>query len=266
MLHKRVISGLLFLPVFYLVAWKLPPLYFTGLVLAAVAVGLHEFYRMAQARGARPQVAVGMMLGVFTVIEFYHPLLPHLGSFFSVTALLFAALAARLFSPRPVEGALEDAASTLLGVFYVGMLFAFQVVIRTGADGRQWLVFLYFIIWASDIGAYSIGVPFGRHRLYEKVSPKKSIEGLVGALAASAGMALVCRAWFMPPIDAGEAVGLALVLAAAGTVGDLVESLFKRSAGIKDSGGIIPGHGGILDRMDSMLFAAPVLYYYLKMR
>jgi phosphatidate cytidylyltransferase len=266
MLRKRVISGLLFLPVFYLVAWKLPPLYFAGLVLAAVAVGLSEFYRMAQARGARPQVAVGMVLGAFTVIEFYHPLLPQLGFFFAVAAVLLAALVARLFSPRPVEGALEDAASTLLGVLYVAMLFAFQVVIRTGADGKQWLVFLYFTIWASDIGAYSIGVPFGRHRLYEKVSPKKSIEGLVGALTASAGMALLCRAWFMPPIDAGEAVVLAVVLAAVGTVGDLVESLFKRSAGIKDSGGSIPGHGGILDRMDSMLFAAPVLYYYLRMR
>jgi phosphatidate cytidylyltransferase len=127
-------------------------------------------------------------------------------------------------------------------------------------------VFLYFIIWASDIGAYSIGIPFGRHRLYEKVSPKKSIEGLIGALAAAAGMALLCRAWFMPPIGAAEAVVLALVLAAAGTTGDLVESLFKRAAGVKDSGVIIPGHGGILDRMDSMLFAAPVLFYYLRMR
>ncbi len=144
MLHKRVISGLLFLPIFYLVAWKLPPLYFTGLILAAVVVGLYEFYRMAQARGARPQTAVGMALGVFTVIEFYHPLLPSLGGFFMVAALLLVTLVARLFSPRPVDGALEDAASTLLGVLYVAMLFAFQVVIRTGADGKQWLVFLYF--------------------------------------------------------------------------------------------------------------------------
>ncbi|HET7319307.1 MAG TPA: phosphatidate cytidylyltransferase [Nitrospirota bacterium] len=266
MLHKRVITGLLFLPVFYLVAWKLPPPFFTALVLAAVITGLYEFYRMARARGGRPQVAVGMLLGAFTVVEFYHPLLPQLGFFFPVAVLLLVALVGRLFSPRPVEGALEDAAATLLGVLYVALLFAFQVVIRTGADGREWLVFLYFIIWASDIGAYSVGIPFGRHRLYEKVSPKKSIEGLAGALIASAGMALLCRVWFMPPVGAGEAVVLALVLAAVGTIGDLVESLFKRSAGIKDSGGIIPGHGGILDRMDSMLFAAPVLYYYLRIR
>jgi phosphatidate cytidylyltransferase len=135
-----------------------------------------------------------------------------------------------------------------------------------GLHGKQWLVFLYFVIWASDIGAYSIGIPFGKHRLYEKVSPKKSIEGLIGALAAAAGMALLCRAWFMPPVSTGEAIALGLVLASVGTIGDLAESLFKRAAGVKDSGGIIPGHGGILDRMDSMLFAAPVMYFYLGMR
>jgi phosphatidate cytidylyltransferase len=127
-------------------------------------------------------------------------------------------------------------------------------------------VFLYFIIWASDIGAYSIGIPFGKHRLYEKVSPKKSIEGLLGALVAASAMALLCRVWFMPPIDAAEAIVIALILAAVGTIGDLTESLFKRASGVKDSSHFIPGHGGILDRMDSMLFAAPVLFYYLRMR
>ena len=266
MLHKRLISGLLFLPIFYLVAWVLPPEYFTALVLSGVVVGQYEFYRMARARGYRPLSLLGIALGMLVLLDFYHPLHPGAGVFFSVAASILIILIVRLFSPRPVEGAIEDVASTFLGVFYVAMLFAFQVVIRTGTDGKQWLVFLYFIIWASDIGAYSIGIPFGRHRLYEKVSPKKSWEGLFGALAASAGMALICRVWFMPPVGKSEAVVLALALAMIGTIGDLVESLFKRAAGVKDSGGLIPGHGGVLDRMDSMLFAAPVLYYYLKMR
>ncbi len=266
MLHKRLISGLLFLPIFYLVAWVLPPEYFTALVLSGVVVGQYEFYRMARARGYRPLSLLGIALGMLVLLDFYHPLHSGAGVFFSVAASVLIILIVRLFSPRPVEGAIEDVASTFLGVFYVAMLFAFQVVIRTGTDGKQWLVFLYFIIWASDIGAYSIGIPFGRHRLYEKVSPKKSWEGLFGALAASAGMALICRVWFMPPVGKSEAVVLALALAMIGTIGDLVESLFKRAAGVKDSGGLIPGHGGVLDRMDSMLFAAPVLYYYLKMR
>ncbi len=266
MLHKRVISGLLFLPIFYLVTWVLPAVYFMGLVLAASLVGQFEFYRMAHARGFRPQRVLGMALGTLIVLEFYHPLFPGLGKFFVVAASLLAILVARLFSHRPVDGALEDVASTFFGVFYVSLLFAFQVAVRTGVEGKRWLVFLFFIIWASDIGAYFIGVPFGKHRLYEKVSQKKSIEGLLGALVAASGMALLCSVWFMPPVGRGEAVAVAVVLAAVGTIGDLVESLLKRAAGVKDSGGIIPGHGGILDRMDSMLFAAPVLYYYLQIR
>lgn len=265
MLRKRVISGLLFLPVFYLVAWELRPVYFTALAGAAAVVGQYEFYHMAQARGIKPLVVLGSVLGALLVAEAYHPLYPG-GENFYIAASLILIMIVRLFSTRPVEGAIEDVSATFIGIIYVALLFSFQVSIRAGAEGRQWLVFLYFVIWASDIGAYAIGIPFGRHRLYEKVSPKKSIEGLIGALVASAGMALLCRIWFMPPIRKGEAVGLALLLAAIGTVGDLVESLFKRSAGIKDSGNIIPGHGGILDRMDSMMFAAPVLYYYLRMR
>ncbi len=266
MLYKRVISGLLFLPIFYLVTWQLPPVYFTALVLVAAAVGQYEFYRMAQTCGFHPQRVLGTALGVLIVIWFYHPLLPEQEYFLVLTGSLLLIIVARLFSSRSVDGAIEDVATTFLGVFYVAMLFAFQVVIRTGVNGKQWLVFLYFIIWASDIGAYSVGVPLGRHRLYEKVSPKKSIEGLVGALVASVGMALLCRIWFMPYIGIGEIMGIALALSGVGTIGDLVESLFKRAAGVKDSGSIIPGHGGILDRMDSMLFAAPVLYYYLRLR
>jgi phosphatidate cytidylyltransferase len=265
MLHKRVISGLLFLPIFYLVAWKLQPVFFTALVLIAAVVGLAEFYRMARARGIRPNAALGSALGALVVLDAHYPLFSGAGAAHLAAGVLFF-MTVRLFSPRPVEGALEDVAATVFGVLYVALLFSFQVSIRIGLDGKQWLVFLYFVIWASDIGAYAVGLPFGRHRLYEKVSPKKSVEGLIGALLASAGMALLCRAWFLPSLGITEAVVLALVLAAVGTIGDLAESLFKRSAGIKDSGGVIPGHGGVLDRMDSMLFAAPVLFYYLRMR
>jgi phosphatidate cytidylyltransferase len=265
MLYKRVISSLLFLPIFYLVTWRLSPAYFTALVLIAVAVGQYEFYRMARARGINPNAVLGSVIGALVVLESYYPLLFGMGKIYLAAGLLLIMIV-RMLSPRPVDGAVEDISATFTGIFYVAMLFSFQIAIRTGTDGRQWLVFLYFVIWASDIGAYSIGIPFGEHRLYEKISPKKSIEGLIGALAASAGMALLCRVWFMPPVGLGEVVMLGLLLAVVGTLGDLTESLLKRAAGVKDSGGIIPGHGGILDRMDSMLFAAPVLYYYLKMR
>jgi phosphatidate cytidylyltransferase len=267
MLYKRVISGIIFLPIFYFVTWKLSPVYFTALLAVAVMAGQYEFYRMAQTRGSNPLVFFGIVVGALVILESYYPVSAGTGKFL-LAACVMLIMAVRLFSRRPVDGALEDIAFTIIGVFYVAVLFAFQVLIRTGVDGKQWLVFLYFVIWASDIGAYAVGMPFGKHRLYEKVSPKKSIEGLVGALIASAGMALLCRVWFMSTIQLGmpEAIGIALALAVAGTIGDLAESLFKRAAGVKDSGGIIPGHGGILDRMDSMLFAAPLLYFYLGIR
>jgi phosphatidate cytidylyltransferase len=265
MLYKRVISALLFLPLFYLIVWKLPPAYFAFFVLLAVLIGQYEFYRMAKTRGIVPLTLPGIAIGALVIIESCYPL-PSGDAGQYAALLLLIIMTIRLFSPRPVQGAMEDIAVTILGIFYVAFLFSFQVAVRMFLGGREWLVFLFFVIWASDIGAYSIGISLGRHRLYEKISPKKSIEGLAGALAGAAGMALVCRAWFMPVIGAAEAVGVALVLAVAGTIGDLAESLIKRSVGVKDSGTIIPGHGGILDRMDSMLFAAPVLYYYLKIR
>lgn len=268
MLRKRVVSGLLFLPIFYLIVWKLPPLYLVCLVAAAAAVGQFEFYRMAQARGIRPLAVAGIVLGTaFIIGGFYHPAGADAGRhLFYLTVCLLLVLTGRLFSADPVDRAVEDAAATLLGIVYVALLFGFQIGIRMGAAGKQWIVFLYFVIWATDIGAYSIGIPFGKHKLFPKISPKKSVEGLLGGFAAAAAMALLCRAWFMPPVGAGEAAGIGLLLAATGTIGDLVESMLKRSAGVKDSGSIIPGHGGMLDRMDSMLFAAPVLYYYLGMR
>jgi len=265
MLRTRIITGLLFLPVFYLVTWKLSPAYFTSLILVAVAVGQYEFYRMVKFRNMEPHIFVGLMIGIFVVLETYHPFCPGLDKFLPAVYLILI-MVARLFSRRSVDRAIEDVAVTFIGVVYVAILFSFQILIRLGIDGKQWVVFLYFVIWASDIGAYAIGIPFGKHRLYAKISPKKSVEGLIGALIASAGMALVCRVWFMPPIGVGEAAGIGFLLAIVGTIGDLSESLFKRAVGVKDSGGIIPGHGGILDRMDSMLFAAPALYYILALR
>lgn len=263
---KRILTGAALIPVLYLVVWHLPPAYFILLIMAAAAVGMHEFYRLAQHRGAKPLVVPGISIGVLLVFNFAQPLLPDLGIGFFLTASIFLVLIGRLFSPRPVEGAGADIAMTVLGIFYVALLFGYQAAIRMVDDGKLWIVFLYLVIWASDTAAYYIGSAFGKHRLYEKISPKKSLEGLAAGLIAAPGAAVLCRAWFLPEAGLLEAALLGLTLAAVGVVGDLVESLFKRSAGVKDSGALIPGHGGVLDRMDSVLFAAPVLFYYLMLR
>jgi phosphatidate cytidylyltransferase len=263
----RVLSGLALAPLLFVVVWLLPPAYFTGLVVIAAAIGQYELYSMAKARGTAPLTAAGIMLGALIVINFYRPLYPYAGGhLFWVTLCVLGVMVARLFSRRTVDGAFEDIAATVLGVFYVALLFGFQVAIHAGPAGKKWLVFLYLVIWASDTGAYYVGTAFGKRRLYEKISPKKSIEGLAGGMAASVVVALLCKWLLVPSAGLLEAAVLGAALAAVGTAGDLVESLIKRSAGVKDSGNLIPGHGGILDRMDSMLFAAPVLFYYLRMR
>lgn len=263
----RIVSSIALVPLLFVVVWLLPPVYFAGLAVCAAAIGQHELYGMAKARGITPMATTGIALGALVVINFYRPLYPYLGGpYFWITLCVLTVMTARLFSRRPVEGALEDVAVTLLGVFYAALLFGFQVAIHAGPFGKKWLVFLFLVIWASDTGAYYAGTALGKHRLYEKISPKKSVEGLAGGMLASAVVAVLCKLWLVPALGWFEAVALGAVLAVIGTVGDLVESLIKRSAGVKDSGSLIPGHGGILDRMDSMLFAAPVLFYYLRMK
>jgi phosphatidate cytidylyltransferase len=232
----------------------------------AAAVGLHEFYRMARSGGARPAAAVGIVLGSVAVMGDFYGARSGEGLAIYAALCVLVVLTARLFSRGPVEGAGADIAATLAGILYVALLLGFQPAIQAGYRGRYWLLFLYFVIWASDTGAYYVGTAFGRHRLYERISPKKSVEGLVGGTAASMLVALLCSFWLLPGLGAGEALVLGAVLALVGTVGDLAESMIKRSVGVKDSGALIPGHGGLLDRMDSLLFAAPVLFFYLRMR
>src|SRR5512135_239781 len=132
MLYKRVISGLLFLPFFYLFTWVLPPAYLMALVLVAAVIAQHEFYRMAKARGRQPRMLLGIAAGAVLIVEAYTPL--HPGLFASFVLLL---LAARLFSAAPVQGAIDDVSVTILGVFYVGFLFSYLVAVRMLPDGKQ---------------------------------------------------------------------------------------------------------------------------------
>lgn len=266
MRNKRLITAVIGIPFLYIIVWQLPAGYFAILLCAAAGLGLYELFRMAALRNVRPVAIPGIILGVLMVLNFFQPLLPDLGFGFLVTTSLLIIMVARLFSKRPVESALEDIAVTIFGILYVAMLFGFQGAIRMGQDGKHWLVFMYLVIWASDTAAYYIGTAFGRHRLYEKVSPKKSVEGLGGGLAGAVSAALFCRAVFMPEMGVLEAASLGAILSCVGVAGDLAESLIKRGVGVKDSGSLIPGHGGILDRMDAMLFAAPVMFYYLAVR
>ena len=184
-------------------------------------------------------------------------LLSGIGLLFIVFALLF------LLRVRTIETAARDVAFALLAFLYIPFLLMHLVQLRQTPFGIQWLFVIMLIVMTNDSAAYYSGSAFGRHRLYQLVSPKKSIEGAVGGLIGSLGGTLLAKFTFFPQLTFTDAFVTALVVGMVGQSGDLFESLLKRSFGVKDSGTIIPGHGGVLDRLDSILFAAPITYYYV---
>jgi len=215
---------------------------------------------------------MGIILGVLVVTGFYigSDRAGIIGLIFSpdvmVAAAFVFALLCRLFSGRDTNGALVDVALTFTGVVYVAWLAAYLVLLKDwimgGIDGRDLIFLLLLVTWSTDSGAYYVGSAFGKHKLYPKISPKKSVEGALGGLVFAVGMAVACKYWFYHELPLYDAVAIGVILGIVGQVGDLAESMIKRSARVKDSGGLIPGHGGMLDRMDSILLNAPALYYY----
>ena len=148
------------------------------------------------------------------------------------------------------------------GIIYIPLLLSFLVSIRRGPDGMTWIFLLLAIIFAGDISAYYVGSYLGRHKLNPAISPGKTIEGAVGGLAGNIVAGSIGKFFFLPGISWGPAIIFFFSVGLAGQVGDLFESEFKRSSKIKDSGGILPGHGGLLDRIDALLFASPVAYLF----
>lgn len=269
---KRLMTAGMLIPLVFMLVMYGGKFAFFLFILTGSMIGLYEFYRMFTNSGYYPQTMMGMLLGALVVTGFY------IGSDSGgITGLIFSpdvmvaaafvlALMCRLFSGKDTNGALVDVALTFTGVVYVAWLAAYMVLLRDwslgGIDGRKLIFFLFLVTWATDTGAYYVGSHYGRNKLYPKISPKKSVEGAFGGLAFAVGMAVACRYLFYTELHIGDAVILGVILGIVGQVGDLAESMIKRSARVKDSGGLIPGHGGMLDRIDSMLFNAPALYYY----
>lgn len=166
------------------------------------------------------------------------------------------------FSAGPTV--LERTARQAGGVTLIGLGLAFAVLIRDGSDGMAWLFLVLAVVFAGDIGAFYAGTRFGRHKLLPAVSPGKTVEGSLGGVCANLLVGAVGKAVALPAMDWTGSLLCFALLGVAGQIGDLYESAFKRAAGVKDSGGILPGHGGFLDRIDALLFALPVAYFFKK--
>jgi phosphatidate cytidylyltransferase len=222
-------------------------------------VALQEFFTMALPE-RRNELYPFALLGAITVAT---PLLGDGRIFILSLAVVFLLAGFHfLFRLRDIRTVAGELSLVITAYMYIPFLFAHLMMIRLLPQGSSWLLLIMLIVMTNDSAAYYIGSAFGKHRLYEAVSPKKSIEGALGGLAGSLVGTMSAKFTFFLQLSLSDAIITALVIGMIGQTGDLFESLLKRSFGVKDSGSIFPGHGGVLDRMDSILFAAPVTYYY----
>lgn len=267
-LPLRIASGVVFVPILIGLA-RLGELPFLGLVALEVTLGLIEFYRMMRARGLKPYRRVGWLGAMGLLWILYRPDTPNAG--FLLTGLLLLVLSLELRQPE-ATGRVEHLALSAFGVLYVGWLSGHLVMLRElprvlgqpYEQGASYVLLAFFTTWSSDTGGYAVGRLLGRNRPWQRISPRKSLEGSVGGLAFSVAAAFIARAWFAPYLRLGDAIALGLLVGVFAQVGDLVESLLKRDTGVGASSGFIPGHGGVLDRFDSLYFAGPAVYYYLR--
>tara|TARA_B100000959_G_scaffold193174_1_gene201982 strand:+ start:525 stop:1322 length:798 start_codon:yes stop_codon:yes gene_type:complete len=256
---KRIISAIVFLPAFFLIIQYGSPAVFFVFLSAILLAALFEFYTLLIQNNQKCMIYSGMILGWFIALSFFINLNQLI--LYSIVILVMGLFFVKLFSKQPINYVAEEISNTIFGVMYVAFLLSYIIFIRKEEAGRELIFMLFLIIWLGDTLAYYIGTLAGKHLLAPSISPKKSIEGAIAGLLGSVGGALLAHYWFYPAISIANCTILALVTGIAGQMGDLCESLIKRNLNVKDSGFLVPGHGGLLDRLDSILFSAPVFYY-----
>ena len=272
-MKTRLITAAVALPIL-IASIIYPPLHplFIVIAVGAILVALYEFWFLSKRVGAKPDIVVGYASAAALLVAFFYnePAL----LLVIVPGLVIAALVAEMLRGAPFDKMILSVGSTVLGVLYVALLGGFLISVRTGFDNpapgyttsssvsTHLLSFFFLVLMGSDTGAYFAGRAFGKHKLAPKISPGKTWEGTIGGMLASLLMATLAHYWFFPELSLRAALPLAAVLNVLGVVGDLTESALKRGAKAKDAANILPGHGGFLDRLDSLLFNAPVIYYF----
>jgi phosphatidate cytidylyltransferase len=265
----RLTTGLIGAPLIVLLLFMGPAWGWLAFVAVAAAVGAFELFSMTHHDDAGGR-AIGVVLTEAVVFALW----------FGGTdprALLTLVVTAPMIGMLLVLARLGDIRTAAVrvmangfGPLYVGGGLGAVILLRRDADafgphaGAGFVVLALALAWGSDTGAYFAGRFLGKHKLYEAVSPKKTVEGALGGLAASVLSAVVAHYWFLPELPLVDGLVLAVVAGALGQAGDLGESLLKRSFGVKDSGGIVPGHGGILDRVDALLLTGTITYLYVR--
>ena len=259
-LASRALTAVVAIPLLAaLILWS-HRLGFGVLVMLCAALGMGEYTAMLLPRIARAQRVVIVATGSALTLALYFS--PELALLWFVAALITCATVV-LLAPGEIAGAGARAGIVALGLFYVGGLMApLALLHRQLPEGPLWVLTALGATFANDTGAYFMGRAFGRHKLYPTLSPGKTVEGAVGGLVWCVGALFLIRATFFRSLGVADCVLVAIPASVLGPAGDLFESMLKRSAGVKDSSHLIPGHGGILDRLDAVLFVGAWVYAY----
>ncbi|MFM9904613.1 MAG: phosphatidate cytidylyltransferase [Pyrinomonadaceae bacterium] len=276
-MKTRILTALIALPVIIasivLPVWYKQSIWiFVAIAAFALAAGLFEFYSLTKKLELKADAAIGYLgsAALFVGFVFDAPakspdLLIATVALVTIVVLISQTVRFKLDFSKMLTGV----GVTILGVLYVGFLGGFLVATRVGFENTpnlstHLLAFFFLVIFGSDAGAYFAGRAVGKHKLAPAISPGKTVEGLIGGMLAAAGFAALATWWFFPELPYKCSIPLAIVLAVVGVLGDLAESAMKRGSKTKDAASILPGHGGLLDRLDSLLFGAPILYYFAR--
>ena len=262
---KRWITGLSALPFLIFFVYK-GGLFFTTLVSAASLVALWEYYRIAAPGKAKSLSAIILWWGYGICCAIIWAAYA-VGTDFilSLLTLNFVTIALiSLFQFKADRSVLDVIIRQIQGIIYIPVMLGFLILIRENQSGAIWIFLLLAVIFAGDTSAYYVGSYLGRHKLSPAISPGKTIEGAIGGLAANLVVGAIGKSFFLPGLPWGLSLLFFLAVGIAGQLGDLFESEMKRSSNIKDSSNILPGHGGVLDRIDALLFASPVAYFFIR--
>lgn len=259
---KRWLTALVIIPPFILLILKGSPLIFAIVLFGVAALCLWEYFRITF-RDHSPEVPIiyhglGYLSGAMVVFGAYRQSEIVMMTVLAVNLIAVAVMS--IFRFKVNHDAPLVAVKQVFGVLYIPFLISFIIMLRASSDGPYWVLFLFWVVAWGDTGALYVGSLWGRHKLCEAVSPKKTVEGAVGGLTANLVFAWIFKWLFFDTMTGLTCTLFALIVGAVGQIGDLFESEFKRAAGVKDSSMLLPGHGGLMDRLDAILLASPIAF------
>lgn len=253
---KRLAVAAVLLPLLYLYIMYLPSVYFIFFLIFMSIIAMSEFYSMYHVAGILRYAGLFFGISILSTSYISKDLLLNI-----IILSVIGIIGIRLIINRNPKSSLSDISVPVFGLLYIPGLLTFQAHIRE--IGPEWVILLYATVWGADTMAYYIGTLIGKRKLYVEVSPNKTLAGAVGSPIGSTIAAVIVKATLIPSLTVPSILLIGIMIGVISVLGDLVESMFKRDAGVKDSGTIIPGHGGILDKIDGVLFAGPILFWIL---